>query len=711
MRKQLFHIFSILILLISFVCAPAYAAAPAKKKSKQQIQREKLAEKKAKEREKAQKKKAKEKAKAQAKKDREKAKREKDKERANNRAFNQPIHYLTMWGGGGYSGMVDNYKPWSYAMHNYANTDEMAKYTGVTGTMENKFIGGGGGKIGLGWELHYKRFMMGVGPELRVLTSIDQMSFSDPFSTDHASVKTWGVDYGAPFMYQHYNLPAIRETQTVAQVTVPLLFGANYDKLYFLGGVKLGYSVVGYWKQRATMNTSVTVPMAVEDWTDLLSRNQVTAELAEHPLYTGKGEGNHSWGLDAILTAEVGVNLNEFFSDEWNAKNEEKAHPWRMRVGAFIDYGLPILHAAGKDNGQPLVSAEAGELKTVSLHESLAAARPTTTGEYVPNRLSSLLVGVKFTALLQLNKPKMPNPMLLFLVSDTAVHDMMGKGIAGATVEIRDMQNPKRKPRMRKMDRDGKLGMRMEKGRYDMIGRAPGYLPSDFAGDTLHFYHEEDRNLAHIRLVPEPKLVIFVHNKETEQLVSGATLAFTSDQAEEYNQKATTLAGEAAVVNLHYGDTYDLKITAPEYFPDSMRVVKLTDTLHLMMRPIHRVRHTLILKHMYFATDKSDILELSNGDLQILYNFLSENPRIRVLITGHTDSEGRDDYNQRLSENRAASVKAEMVKRGIDPNRMETNGKGESEPIDTNDTPEGRQNNRRVQITVLNEMDAEEDIF
>ena len=711
MKKQLIHIFSILLLLVSFVCAPAYAAAPAKKKSKQQIQREKLAEKKAKEREKAQKKKAKEKAKAQAKKDREKAKREKAKERSSDRAFNQPIHYLSMWAGGGYSGLLDNYKPWSYTMHNYANTAEMDKYTGVTGTMENKFIGGGGGKLGLGWEMHYKRFMMGVGPEFRVLTSIDNMSFSDPLNTDHASVNTWGKDYGAPFMYQHYNLPALRETQTVAQVTLPILFGANFDKVYFLAGAKIGYSVVGYWKQRATLNTSVTVPQAVDDWTDLLNHNQVTSEMADHPLYGSKASGHHSWGLDAVLTAEIGLNLNEFFSDEWNAINEEKAHPWRFRIGAFVDYGLPILHAVGPDMGKPLVSADASALNTVSLHESTAAARSTENGVYVPNRLSSLLVGVKFTALLQMNKPKMPNPMLLFLVSDTAVHDMMGKGIAGATVEIRDMQNPKRKPRLRKMDRDGKLGMRMEKGRYDMIGRAPGYLPSDFAGDTLHFEHQEDRNLAHIRLIPEPKLVIFVHNKETEQLVGGATLAFTSDQDEVNNRTATTPAADAAIVNLHYGDTYNLMITAPEYFPDSARVEKLTDTLHLMMRPIHRVRHTLILRHMYFATDKSDILPESEEDIMKLYNFLSENPRIRVLITGHTDNEGRDDYNQRLSENRAASVKAEMVKRGIDPNRMETNGKGESEPIDTNDTPEGRQNNRRVQVTVLNEMDAEEDIF
>ena len=50
-----------------------------------------------------------------------------------------------------------------------------------------------------------------------------------------------------------------------------------------------------------------------------------------------------------------------------------------------------------------------------------------------------------------------------------------------------------------------------------------------------------------------------------------------------------------------------------------------------------------------------------------------------------------------------ASVKTEMVKRGIAADRIETNGKGESEPIDTNDTEEGRQNNRRVQITVLDE--------
>ena len=694
MMKSILYKLSIIALVVSMISAPVYAAPS--KKSKAQQQKEKLAEKKAKERAKAQAQKEKEKAKAQAKKDKEKAKREKEKERANDRAFNQPIHYVTMWGGGGYSGLLDNYKPWTYQLNNFANGTE----TAATGTMTNKFVGGGGGLIGAGWELHIKHFMVGLGPEFRMFTSSDNMAFSDPFNTDHASLLTWGADYGAPNMIQHYNLPKMREVQTVGQVMLPILVGANFDKVYFLAGVKAGYTVIGNWTQRATMNTSVSVPAAVEDWTDLLSHNQVTSELGKHPLYSGQPKGKNAWGLDVAISAEVGVNLNEFFSDEWNAINEEKDHPWRFRVGAFVDYGIPLL-SARQGEGTNLVTASASGFSTSSIHQSTIAG----------SKLSSLLVGVKFTALFQLNKPKLPNPMLQFFVSDTTNLAFEDAGIPNASIQIRDMSQPKRKPRIRRMDRSGHLNMRMPKGQYELIGTAPGYLPSDYAGDTLLFDHQEDRNIAHIRLVPEPKLVVYVHNSETEQLVSGASLKFTSHQNAGDTRTVTTAEGAPAVTSLHYGDTYELQTSATEYFGDTTQVFKLTDTLHIMMRPIHRVRRTLILKHMYFATDKSDILPASDPDLQILYNFLSENPRIRVMITGHTDNEGSDSYNQILSENRANSVKAEMIRRGIDPNRMETEGKGESEPIDTNDTPEGRQNNRRVQVTVLNEMDAEEDIF
>ena len=69
---------------------------------------------------------------------------------------------------------------------------------------------------------------------------------------------------------------------------------------------------------------------------------------------------------------------------------------------------------------------------------------------------------------------------------------------------------------------------------------------------------------------------------------------------------------------------------------------------------------------------------------------------------GHTDADGKDDANLDLSKRRAASVKAALAKEfGIDESRMETDGKGESEPIDKNDTPAGKANNRRVEFIKL----------
>jgi len=72
-----------------------------------------------------------------------------------------------------------------------------------------------------------------------------------------------------------------------------------------------------------------------------------------------------------------------------------------------------------------------------------------------------------------------------------------------------------------------------------------------------------------------------------------------------------------------------------------------------------------------------------------------------VIGIGHTDSIGADEYNQRLSVRRAESVKAYMVSKGIEPNRVYTEGKGEKQPIASNATRDGRQKNRRVEIEVI----------
>jgi OOP family OmpA-OmpF porin len=72
------------------------------------------------------------------------------------------------------------------------------------------------------------------------------------------------------------------------------------------------------------------------------------------------------------------------------------------------------------------------------------------------------------------------------------------------------------------------------------------------------------------------------------------------------------------------------------------------------------------------------------------------NPGLTVEIQGHTDSYGKDAYNQGLSERRAKSVKKELVDQGVNGNRLTTKGFGESQPVESNDTDEGRAYNRRV---------------
>jgi outer membrane protein OmpA-like peptidoglycan-associated protein len=79
---------------------------------------------------------------------------------------------------------------------------------------------------------------------------------------------------------------------------------------------------------------------------------------------------------------------------------------------------------------------------------------------------------------------------------------------------------------------------------------------------------------------------------------------------------------------------------------------------------------------------------------------MKANPSFSLLIVGHTDSQGDEAYNQRLSEDRAESVKSYLVKKGVGEISITAEGKGESEPIADNNTAEGREKNRRVVFSV-----------
>ncbi len=91
----------------------------------------------------------------------------------------------------------------------------------------------------------------------------------------------------------------------------------------------------------------------------------------------------------------------------------------------------------------------------------------------------------------------------------------------------------------------------------------------------------------------------------------------------------------------------------------------------------------------------------SYSELDRLVALMEQNPKLRISLEGHTDSEGSDRGNQLLSERRAASVQAYLVDAGISSDRLEARGYGQSRPLADNSSEEGRQQNRRTELRIL----------
>jgi outer membrane protein OmpA-like peptidoglycan-associated protein len=103
---------------------------------------------------------------------------------------------------------------------------------------------------------------------------------------------------------------------------------------------------------------------------------------------------------------------------------------------------------------------------------------------------------------------------------------------------------------------------------------------------------------------------------------------------------------------------------------------------------------------LLFAYDSDVIQSTARANLTELANSLKKYPESSLLIVGHTDDAGSDSYNQGLSQRRANAAAAFLESQGIARTRIQTSGKGESEPIASNMSDEGRQQNRRVEVAI-----------
>jgi outer membrane protein OmpA-like peptidoglycan-associated protein len=107
------------------------------------------------------------------------------------------------------------------------------------------------------------------------------------------------------------------------------------------------------------------------------------------------------------------------------------------------------------------------------------------------------------------------------------------------------------------------------------------------------------------------------------------------------------------------------------------------------------------LSDILFDVNKATLKPGAEANVRRIAAILQQYPDKQISVEGHTDATGSDAYNQKLSEDRAASVRAALVAGGVSPSVITSRGFGKTQPVATNDTPAGRQQNRRVEVVVL----------
>lgn len=160
------------------------------------------------------------------------------------------------------------------------------------------------------------------------------------------------------------------------------------------------------------------------------------------------------------------------------------------------------------------------------------------------------------------------------------------------------------------------------------------------------------------------------------------------------------------LVSLPPGKNYALNVSKNGYlfYSENFSLKKNAGSepqrLEAPLTPI-KAGATMVLKNIFFETGKFELEASSKAELNKLFLFLEANESLKVEFDGHTDNQGNESANKVLSKNRAEAVKKYMLDKGIDPTRITAKGYGSSTPIASNDTEEGRQQNRRTEFRIL----------
>jgi OOP family OmpA-OmpF porin len=252
----------------------------------------------------------------------------------------------------------------------------------------------------------------------------------------------------------------------------------------------------------------------------------------------------------------------------------------------------------------------------------------------------------------------------------------------------------------------GKFETKMpEQNQFTLAANAEGFLPKEqlvkvpvLTVDTTIYIE--------MLLKPVAKKLILsgnVYDKKTDQLIPAKLdIGIRGDKKTALKAEAPKGSYEKEIPKL---GRYLITASAEGYLnaTDSAEVASedLSPVIKdLYLQPIE-VGVTVRLKNIYFDFDKTSLKKESFVELNKVVDFLKQNSSVEIEIAGHTDNKGSDDYNANLSQGRSQAVVDYLISQGIQDYRLSAHGYGESKPIDTNDSDEGRANNRRVEFTVM----------
>jgi outer membrane protein OmpA-like peptidoglycan-associated protein len=250
------------------------------------------------------------------------------------------------------------------------------------------------------------------------------------------------------------------------------------------------------------------------------------------------------------------------------------------------------------------------------------------------------------------------------------------------------------------------------------------FFTLDAGGEYAYLTNSEngfgESDIVKVKLLEKerPKPIVMVtgnvFNAKTKQPLSASLVYQTlPDGIEAGNGISSPLDGSFKII-LPYDKNYLIRATADKFFAQSENL-NLDSLVKVGYKEIHKdlylmpieIGQIVRLNNVFFDFDKWDLRPESFVELDRVVKLLEENPAIEIEMSAHTDSRGSDDYNLKLSDNRARSVMEYILSKGISSTRIISHGYGETVPVASNsnadgsDNPENRQLNRRVEFKIL----------